>query len=286
MLQSEWNTSRVTALNVKLRNATCSDADCLDQFTTYLPRGQYLPIDGGPLHSILGESINCWQNYTQQDKRGLLVMALDSYTTAIGDARIAPGVWAHPRAAMGATLRPLSTLFAFMAEVVPANQLTDADPPSPPRTPYGTTRDLSSPPHLDLLPIPSLIEFHSSTSTTCLPPPLPPPLALRPDPRLQGRQQPHAQLRPRVGDYAPRWPPAPSVRHRLGRLPHGIPRRSRPLHPPRLVRMEACRRQGRLAVRRHSPPAAAVELHISARLPLLPLLLSLLLPLGVNGGLP
>jgi len=115
-----WTTERILQLNLGLRHASCGDARCSDGFIHFKPRGSLplIPNGKGPVHNVIGDKVNSNKHLSRADKRQMLTTALANYTSSVGNTTIA-FEWKHPRRAMGATLRPLATLFAVMAEIHP-----------------------------------------------------------------------------------------------------------------------------------------------------------------------
>ena len=122
-LERGWTVDRIVQLNVGLRDTTCKRPPCLGEFTDFLPRGATasntsggLPIDGGPVHDLLGGTVGASFGTSlhdkQQHKRRLLGEALVNYSRTLAGATIDVAAWANPRRALGGALRPLATLYA------------------------------------------------------------------------------------------------------------------------------------------------------------------------------
>ena len=117
-MNSDWTIERVISLNVGLRNTTCNTTLCLEQFSTYVPRGGgLLSVNKGPVHDVLGDSVNNRKHLTLADKRQLVNETLVAYYAAVGASTVNSSDWASPRRAMGAVLLPLARLYATMAEI-------------------------------------------------------------------------------------------------------------------------------------------------------------------------
>lgn len=116
-LQLGWTVDRIVKLNLLLRNSTHANPEV---YTKYVPRGSpkvHLPINEGPVHAVLGETVNAHAGITADDKAHLLEQAILFYHEGLGKSTIDMGASSNPRRAMGGTLRPLATLYARMAEI-------------------------------------------------------------------------------------------------------------------------------------------------------------------------
>ena len=123
-----WSSSRALWTNQMLRGCgegSTSSRRCVGLFTTYTPRHTNDGIADSRVH---GEGVvsvfkpGDWEQ-VQVDVPAMLDTAFANYSRELADAVArSPPLWAdylHPRRAFGGVLRPLSWLFAYLAELHP-----------------------------------------------------------------------------------------------------------------------------------------------------------------------